>query len=284
MYVGHMAELGERVRHAIDQVPSSHRDLADSIGMDPTKLSKSLAGVRRFRVEELVAIADEARVSIDWILHGTGPTPHNAEPRRRRGTNGRTTRRVEILESAWRLVAHRGLHNVRIADIAEACGTSSAAIHYYFPGKQDVMQQALLHCAEAAFTRQSHELAEVPDARDRLLRLIELLLPTPGQVRDEWMIWLQVSSVSALNPDLRPVHNDFSRRWRETVADVVRLGQEQDVFGDGDPERTAVVFMSIADGLAVRVLTGTPGSSVESMREHLLALSRQHILLPTETA
>lgn len=279
-----MDELGQRVRYAIDRLHSSHRGVAVAIGMEPTKLSKSLSGARRFRVDELVAIADETQVSTDWILHGTGPTPEsNQPPPRRRVPAGSGTRRIEILESAWRLVARRGLHQVRIADIAEACDTSSAAIHYYFPGKQDVMRSALLHCSEAAFTRQSRELEEIPDARDRLLRLIELLLPTPGQVRDEWMIWLQVSSVSALNPELRPVHNDFYRRWRTSVADVVRLGQEQEVFRDVDPDRAALVFMSLADGLALQVLTGAPGHSVESMREHLLDLSTQLILLPEES-
>lgn len=275
-----MDELGQRVRHALDQLSVSHREAARSIGMDPTKLSKSLAGTRRFRVDELVAIADVSEVSVDWILHGTGPTPTNNRPRRRHVPTDRGTRRAEILESAWRLVAQRGLYQVRIADIAEACETSPAAIHYYFPGKQDIMQSALLHCVETAFNRQSQELEEIPDARQRLLRLVEQLLPTPGQIRDEWLIWLQVASVSALNSELRPVHNDFYRRWRDTVADVVRLGQKQDVFREDDPDRMAVVFMSLADGLAVRVLTGAPGNSAESMREHLLWLSQEHILLP----
>ena len=277
-----MEDLRERVRYAIDQIPVSHGELARSIGIDPTKLSKSLSGTRRFKVEELVAIADEARVNLDWVLHGTGPTPHNRWPRSRRTPDSRAARRTEILEAAWRLVARRGLHQVRIADIGEACGASSAAIHYYFPGKQDVMQAALLHCAETAFDRQSRELRELPDARDRLQGLVEALLPTPGQIRDEWMIWLQVASASALNTELRVVHNDFYRRWRDTVADVVRLGQQQEVFRDTDADHAAALLMSLADGLAIQVLTGTPGNSVESMRENLLDLARAYILLPTD--
>ncbi|MGH3098303.1 MAG: TetR family transcriptional regulator C-terminal domain-containing protein [Streptosporangiales bacterium] len=271
-----MEELGQRVRYAIDSTGTSQRQLASAIDMDPTKLSKSLAGTRRFQINELTAIADEAGVSLGWLLHGAGPTPAPTTSRSRRSAD----RRVEILEAAWRLAAQRGVHNVRVADIAKACGTSPAAIHYYFPGKQNVIHAALLHCAEAAFTRQSMELDQLTDARERMLRLIDLQVPALGQVRDEWMIWLQVSAASALNSELRHVHNDFYRRWRDTVADTIRLGQQQGRFRDADPQRTAVAFMSLADGLAIQILTATPGNSVETMRERLLELAGREIFLP----
>lgn len=271
-----MEELGQRVRYAIDGTGASHRQLAAAIGMDTTKLSKSLAGTRRFQIGELTAIADEAGVSLDWLLHGASPAPEPTPVRSRRSGE----RRAAILEAAWRLAAQRGVNNVRVADIAKACGTSPAAVHYYFPAKQNVMHAALLHCAQAAFTRQSMELEQLADARERMLRLIELQLPTVGQIRDEWMIWLQVSAASALDTELRHVHNDFYRRWRDTVADTIRLGQQQDRFRDVDPVRTAVGFMSLADGLAIQILTTTPGNSVETMRERLLELAEREIFRP----
>lgn len=272
-----MAELAQRVRHAIDGAGTSQRQLALAVEMDPTKLSKSLAGTRRFQIGELTAIADEAQVSLDWLLHGAGPAPAATTVRSRRSAD----RRLEILEATWRLAAQHGINNVRVADIAKVCGTSPAAIHYYFPGKQDVMHAALLHCAEAAFTRQSTELGQLTDAGERMLRLIELQLPALGQIRDEWMIWLQVSAASALNTELRHVHNDFYRRWRDTVADTIRLGQDQGRFRDTDPLRTAVAFMSLADGLAIQILTATPGNSVQTMRERLLELAEREIFLPS---
>lgn len=154
---------------------------------------------------------------------------------------------------------------------------SAPAIHYYFPGKQDVLEAALLHCAEAAFLRQSVELEQIADAHDRLLKLIDLQLPVPGQVREEWLIWLQVAHESALNPALREVHNDFHVRWRDTVARVIELGRQQGVFRDVDPEHMAVSFMSLADGLAIRVLTATPGHSVETMRTHLIEFAEREV-------
>ena len=67
-------------------------------------------------------------------------------------------RKLEILRATWRLIAERGYHEVRVSDIARACGTSSGTVHYHFPGKRDVLVEALRHCVDQAFERQSAEL------------------------------------------------------------------------------------------------------------------------------
>jgi IrrE N-terminal-like domain len=43
------------------------------LGIDPTKLSKSLSGTRRFTTYELAAIAECGRTTVDWLLTGTTP-------------------------------------------------------------------------------------------------------------------------------------------------------------------------------------------------------------------
>lgn len=279
-----MEGLSERVRYVVEQSEGTHRDFAQAVGMEATKLSKSLSGARRFRAEELASIAERAHVDLGWLLHGAGPVPMagsgRPSPGARRGRPDRRDerRRVTILEAAWRLIAHRGYYRVRVADVAEACGTSPAAVHYYFPGKHQLLQASLLHCAEAAYSRQGQQLNQLSDARDQMSRLIELLLPASAQVRDEWLIWLQLSSEASLHPELRGAHNDFHLRWRDSVAHVIERGQRQRVFRDGDAQRMALTFMSLADGLAIKVLTATPGSTVDIMREVLTEHAESAIL------
>ncbi len=273
--------LRERVRQLVDQQPGTRGEFATRIDLDPTKLSKSLGGKRRFTSLELARIAEAGGASLDWLLHGNGarqtqPTPATGAARRGAGELKDATaapqdqRRREILAAAWRLIAERGYHAVRIADIARACGTSSAAVHYYFPGKQDVLNEALRYCVEQAFARQSAELRQIDDARARLLRLIDAQLPRPGQVRHEWSVWLQFWAEVALRPELRTLHNDFYARWRETVVRIVRRGQRQGVFRDVDAEEVALRFTALTDGLGIQVLTGAPGAGIEGMRRVLL--------------
>ncbi|MFF2253386.1 TetR family transcriptional regulator [Streptomyces sp. NPDC058142] len=101
-------------------------------------------------------------------------------------------RHTEFLDAAWKLISEQGYHSVRIAGIARACGTSGGAVHYYLLTKQDVLSAALMYCVESAFESRSVEVSKAVDgAYERLLRLIDMQLPTPGRIRDEWLDWLQ---------------------------------------------------------------------------------------------
>ncbi|MBN9742616.1 MULTISPECIES: TetR/AcrR family transcriptional regulator [unclassified Amycolatopsis] len=269
-------QLRERVRQLIQSMPVPQREFAAAIGLDQTKLSKALNGTRRFSPHELVRVAEYSGVTVNWLLNGSDDAktvtavpapaagtasepddPAHSEPRRR------------ILETAWQLIAERGYHRVRIADIAQACGTSTAAIHYHFPTKTEVLDEALRRNVKLAFDRQVAELHAVPGAHDRLLKLVELQLPTEGLLRAEWSVWLQVWNEVALDPRLRSLYTDSYDRWYQTILMTIRTGQEQGVFRLADPEAATAQLTALIDGLGIQVLTGRPGSTVGAMRAHL---------------
>jgi AcrR family transcriptional regulator len=156
-------------------------------------------------------------------------------------------------------------------------------VHYYFPGKNDVLTAALRHTLERAFERQRAELVRIEDAHQRLLKLIDLQLPTVGRVRDEWSVWLQFWAEAAIHPELRPVHNEFYDRWREAVARTVRRGQRQGVFrGDLDVDWVARRLTALTDGAGIQVLTGAADMTVTVMRELLVDfVERELVARPT---
>src|SRR5699024_1063259 len=77
--------LGGRVRSAIKNAGINHSEVARHIGLDASKLSKSLAGTRKFRVEEISRIAEITDVTTDWLT--TGRTAR--APRRHRVSEAR---------------------------------------------------------------------------------------------------------------------------------------------------------------------------------------------------
>lgn len=188
-------------------------------------------------------------------------------------------RREAILDAAAGLIAERGYHAVRIADIAAAVGSSTGSVHYYFPGKDDVLTLALQHGVNRAFERQSEDLRKIDSAHQRLLRLIDLQLPRIGQVRDEWSIWMQFWAEATIRPELRPAHNEFYARWHETVVRIVHRGQRQGEFrADADPELIALQLTALTDGAAIQVLTGAAGMTISAMREALVAYVQSNLV------
>jgi AcrR family transcriptional regulator len=179
--------------------------------------------------------------------------------------------RETILEAASTLIAERGYHAVRVADIAEACGTSTGTVHYHFAVKEDVLTEALKYYVERAFDRQSVQLREIDDARERLLHLFDMQLPVSDPVRQEWSTWLQYWAEAMLRPELRPAHNEFYARWRETIVRIVQRGQRQGIFRQVDPAAVARHLTALTDGAAIQTLIGVDGMDVAQMRRLLVS-------------
>lgn len=102
-----MASPLDRVRSLISDSGLTQAAFAAELALDPTKLSKSLSGSRRFTSVEYAEIAERCGVSVDWILTGVEPVMATAA----RASVGSTAQRavaetgrlVELRESATRL-------------------------------------------------------------------------------------------------------------------------------------------------------------------------------------
>ncbi|MFC9443481.1 helix-turn-helix domain-containing protein, partial [Brevibacterium sp. NPDC056947] len=60
--------IAARARETVAGSGLSQRSLARAIGIDETKLSKSLSGRRKFTAEELLGLATATGVTVRWLL------------------------------------------------------------------------------------------------------------------------------------------------------------------------------------------------------------------------
>ncbi|GLZ47090.1 TetR family transcriptional regulator [Actinomycetospora sp. NBRC 106375] len=248
------------MRAAVDGF-GTRREVAHAIGLDETKLSKALAGRRRFTPGELAAIAETTGVPLGWLARGDpdGRAPVTATPApslREDATPDPDGARKRILDAAWTLIATAGYHRVRVADVAERAGTSSAAVHYHFPGREALLGEALRHNVELAFARQSAALGSVADPHARLVALLDLQMPEGPVLEPEWSIWMQVWVEAVLDAGRRELYAQAQDRWFRTVLMTLRDGVEAGVFRvDMDVELRARQLTALVDGLGVGVMT-----------------------------
>jgi AcrR family transcriptional regulator len=182
-------------------------------------------------------------------------------------SNGRfdKNRKERILEAAAHLIAERGVHAVRVADIAKRIGTTTGTVHYYFPFKDDVLQAAIEWAVETAFSRQDETLKGLITAKEKLLRVIEIQLPSSDQARDEWSIWLQYWSEASLRPELQAAHIELNRRWRQLLVQIVEDGQSVGEFQLVEPVFFIDHMQALFNGLGIEVLVGA--SDLDHMRK-----------------
>ena len=263
-----------RVRSCIAGSGLAQREFARRIELDETKLSKALRGTRRFSPPELFRIATVGGVTVNWLISGSDTASGLAAvprasslPRKVRETPEQVRKRQEIVEAGWRLFASRGLHQVRISEIAAECEVSTSAVYYYFASKRELFEEALRYSVKLAFDRQVASLYLADGPAERLKHLIGLQLPADGAGSSEWSIWLQAWSEVAVGAGSQDNQAHAYRRWYRTVFDVLREGQEAGVFVDDPLEDVTTQLTSLIDGLGIKVLVGT--ISAEDMRAHV---------------
>ncbi|MFE9340200.1 TetR family transcriptional regulator C-terminal domain-containing protein [Streptomyces sp. NPDC007063] len=292
-------EIAERVREVVEATGCSQREFARRIVMDPSKLSRSLGGSRRFTVAELARIADAGRVDAGWLLGSGSTAPGAADapqtPSAAPATGGGTRtvappaagRPLQIVRETVRLIAEHGFHAVRVADIAAACDTSTAAIHYHFPGRAELLEAAVRWCMDEDTASRAARISETgatEDAAAELAELLALQTPRTEQQRRQWLVWLDLWAEAARSTAIGRLHVEYYRQWRTTVADVVRRGIAQGVFRPVDPEFSALRLTALVDGLASQVLAGAAGTEdgtgPDDMHAALLAHVRTELLAP----
>jgi AcrR family transcriptional regulator len=178
-------------------------------------------------------------------------------------------RHKEILEAAARVITDRGLAETRISDIAERCGVSPGLILYYFESKDRLLVEALTFANDTFYVNMSRELRRTTSAKKQLARLIELSVPglLPEYERlDEWALWIEIWARALRDPVMAKEREMLDRRWRQSIADIVRHGRETGEFPEGlDADDLGMRIGALVDGLAIQVLLNDTALSPERM-------------------
>lgn len=189
-------------------------------------------------------------------------------------------RKAQILAAAVAVIGERGLADTRISDVAERIGASPALVMYYFQSKDRLLAEALAYSDERFYRDTSRQLAGISSSRDRLVRLIELSCATPdggGGWRDGWLLWLDMWARAPRDPDVARDRHLMDRRWRSTIADIVREGQASGEFGPADPDDFALRLAALIDGLAVQVVLRDPDVGPQRMLDLCRSMASEQL-------
>jgi AcrR family transcriptional regulator len=183
-------------------------------------------------------------------------------------------RRPELLASAASVIRERGLENARVADVAEHAGTSAPSVLYWFASKAELLKEALTSVEERFYEDLAVELEGIESARDRLIRIVG---SSAGEGDYDAALWMELWAKALRDPELAATRAELDGRWRRTIAEVVRYGQERGEFGPADPEEFAVLLAALLDGLAVQIALRDMEVTPDRVRELALKLAEREL-------
>lgn len=156
----------------------------------------------------------------------------------------------EIMRATYRALREHGYADLTIKRIADEYGKSTAAIHYHYDTKDNLLA-AFLDYVLDQFKDTVHEV-EITDPAQRLGLLLDKLLVEPEEHRDLLIAILEMRSQA-------PYKEAFSERFQQNDAyirymleTVIAQGIDAGVFNDVDPDHVARALMTIVDGARIR--------------------------------
>ena len=158
----------------------------------------------------------------------------------------------EIMRATYRALCEHGYADLTVKRIAEEYGKSTAAVHYHYDTKDDLLA-AFLDFVLDQFVDAIHEV-ETTHPEQRLELLLDKLLVDLEDHQDLLVAMLELRSQA-------PYKDAFSERFEQNdeyvrylLRTVIDHGIDEGVFTDVDAEHTARALMMIVDGARTRAV------------------------------
>lgn len=189
-------------------------------------------------------------------------------PRRTRRSNSRGTEsRALILRAAVDCVAAGGIDDLRIAQVAQLAGVSSASVHYHFESREALLTAAVEASFQVAAEARGHRSYGGGTALERLRRKIEESLPLEGEQTRQWELWLELWLAAVHEQELRSSAADVYRCLGDSMRDLIEQGVADGEFAPTtDTGAVAARVLAAIDGFGLRALLEDPEISIDRAR------------------
>ena len=157
-----------------------------------------------------------------------------------------------IMRATYAALCEHGYADLTIKRIAAEYGKSTAAIHYHYETKDDLLAAFLEYLIDQ-FVETIHDV-ETTDPEQRLDMLLDTLLVEPDEYRGLLIAMLEMRAQV-------PHKEAFADRFRQndeyiryTLETVIDHGIKEGVFAEVDAEHVARALLTIVDGARTRAV------------------------------
>jgi AcrR family transcriptional regulator len=173
---------------------------------------------------------------------------------RARSLSGEKAQR--IIDAMRRSVARRGTAASTFDHVSREAGVSRGLLHYYFGTKEQLLAEAVRRDCELRLERLERQLSTAKSAEDFIDLMAQNLQETVREDPDFVTLVFELFTLSRRNQDIAVEYAGLMRSTREHVAGMLAVAQSEGVLRlHAEPEAVAEVLFSLADGLALRLLT-----------------------------
>src|SRR5215211_4688421 len=158
-------------------------------------------------------------------------------------------KQAHLIRSAYKVMGEKGLGHLSLQDVADEAGVSKAILPYYFDSKENLTLLTMRWVLARVAQRIREAIARADTAEEKASAMIDAIFVGPESNRRFYLVFFDFLGYAARNDRFADVGATFHEICNGLYAEVIRLGQEEGVFRDGDASEAATVVRALVDGL-----------------------------------
>jgi len=158
-------------------------------------------------------------------------------------------KQAHLIRSAYKVMGEKGLSRFSLQDVADEAGVSKAILPYYFESKENLILLTMRWVLARVAKRIREAIDEVETAEEKVSAMVDAIFVSPESNRRFYLVFFDFLGYAARNDRFADVGATFHEICNGLYAEVIRLGQEEGVFHQGDARESAAVVRAMVDGL-----------------------------------
>jgi len=178
-------------------------------------------------------------------------------------------RRQEIVRAAYQTLAEKGFEGLRMREIAKRAGIDHSTLHYYFSGKESLINGVVDHIVQdLAIGRPDMDKREL-SPREVIAGHFNALVRQMEQTPEMFVVLVELQARAIREPALRAIFAKNDRGWKGFLVEALRAGiQRKQFLATLQPEVAADIIIAFVRGLNTTFL-GRPQMMKEPLQQML---------------
>jgi TetR/AcrR family fatty acid metabolism transcriptional regulator len=163
----------------------------------------------------------------------------------------RPTRQEELLRTAYRLMATKGMHRMTLQDVADAAGMSKANVVYHYKTKENLVLAAMEWVLESVAARVVQATASAEDRDAKIRAMVDAIFLDPQRNRAFYIVYAELIAHSSRNGRFAELNGWFRELVTGLYAAVIdgTSGRSKRAVAE-----SAMVVRALIDGLFLQWL------------------------------
>lgn len=157
-------------------------------------------------------------------------------------------RRDELIQSAICAISEHGFADLTVSQIAKNSEASTGSIHYYFGGKEALLEATMRHLLSLLMAAHLRHLGHAGNAEERLHAVVQANFDPTFLTRETCRVWTQFWAFAPYRPKLARLHQINRARVRSNVVHSLR-----ELVPEAELRVTTNAIQGYMDGVWIQV-------------------------------